>query len=125
MRFLLDTHTLLWWLGDPDRLSADARVAIRDGSNDVFVSAVSAWEIAIKKRVGRLEAPDDLETQIDKNRFMPLPIGFSHALAIEHLPGIHRDPFDRLLVVQARLETLTIVTRDDIIPKYGVSVLMA
>lgn len=125
MRFLLDTHTLLWWLGEPDVLSSEARDAIKDASNEIYVSAVSAWEIAIKKHLGKLEAPDDLEVQVGENRFTPLPVHFRHALAIERLPQIHRDPFDRMLVIQARLEVLTIISRDDIIPRYEVPVLRA
>lgn len=125
MRFLLDTHTLLWWLSDPDVLSPEAREAIRNASNEICVSAASAWEIAIKKRIGKLQAPDDLETQIQENRFTPLPIDVRHALAVERLPPIHRDPFDRMLIMQARLEVLTLISRDDVIPQYEISVLRA
>ena len=125
MRFLLDTHILLWWLADSDRLSAEARDAIIDASNDVYVSAASAWEIAIKKRLGKLQAPDDLKVQIDEHRFMHLPIDIRHGLAIERLPPIHRDPFNRMLVIQAQLEDLTLITRDDIVPQYRVAVLKA
>lgn len=125
MRFLLDTHALLWWLADPDRLSAESRDAIMKSSNDIYVSAASAWEIAIKKRIGKLQAPDDLEVQIDENRFTPLPVEIRHGLAVERLPPIHRDPFDRMLVIQAQLEDLTVITRDEIIPEYGISVFKA
>lgn len=125
MRFLLDTHTLLWWLGDPDALSGEALSAIREASNEILVSAASAWEIAIKKRLGKLEAPDDLAFQIEQNRFTALPITIRHALAIESLPPLHRDPFDRMLVIQARLESLTIISRDEIIRRYEVPVLKA
>lgn len=125
MRFLLDTHTLLWWLSDPNVLSSEAREAVRNASNEIYVSAASAWEIAIKKRIGKLQAPDDLETQIQENRFTPLPIDVRHALAVERLPPIHRDPFDRMLIMQARLEVLTLISRDDVIPQYEISVLRA
>lgn len=125
MRLLLDTHSLLWWLAEPETLSAEARDAITKASNEVYVSAASAWEIAIKKRLGKLEAPDDLENQIRDNNFSPLPISVRHGLAVERLPPIHRDPFDRMLVVQTQLEGLTIISRDDMIPRYEVSVLEA
>lgn len=125
MRLLLDTHSLLWWLAQPELLSTEAREAISDPSNEVCVSAASAWEIAIKKVLGKLDAPDDLEFQIPENRFTPLPIDVKHGLAIGALPPTHRDPFDRMLVVQARLEGLLLVTRDEIIPSYDVPVLLA
>lgn len=125
MRLLLDTHALLWWLAEPEMLSAEARDAISNSSNDVYVSAASAWEIAIKKRLGKLEAPDDLEIQIYESRFTSFPIDLQHGLAVEHLPPIHRDPFDRMLIAQARLEQLTLVSRDEMIPRYDVSVLTA
>jgi PIN domain nuclease of toxin-antitoxin system len=125
MRLLLDTHALLWWLSELEMLTEEARQAISDDANDIYVSAVSAWEIAIKKRLGKLVAPNDLEFQIEKNRFTPLPIDIRHGLAVEELPPIHRDPFDRFLVVQARLESMTLVTRDELIPLYGLPVLRA
>lgn len=125
MRLLLDTHTLLWWLAEPETLSTEARDAIANSANDVYVSAASAWEIAIKKRLGKLEAPDDLDNQVVENRFTALPIDLRHGLAVAHLPPIHRDPFDRMLIVQARLEQLTLVSRDEMIPRYDLSVLTA
>lgn len=125
MRLLLDTHSLLWWLAEPGTLSTEARNAIMESSSEVYVSAASAWEIAIKKRLGKLEAPDDLEIQIHENRFTPLPIDVRHALAVESLPPIHRDPFDRMLIIQSRLEVLTLVSRNDVISRYEISVLRA
>ena len=124
MNLLLDTHVLLWWLDDPELLSADARRAIATGTNGVYVSAAAAWEIAIKKTLGRLEAPDDLERVMAEERFLPLAIGVAHALAVSSLPPIHQDPFDRIQVAQAQLENLTLVTRDAIIPRYDVPVLV-
>lgn len=125
MRLLLDTHTLLWWLADDPRLADPARSEIADPANDVLVSAASAWEIAIKAALGKLSLPDDLEEQLAGNSFSPLPILVRHALAVRDLPDHHRDPFDRLLVAQARIEDLTIVTADACIPRYDVSVLPA
>jgi PIN domain nuclease of toxin-antitoxin system len=120
VRFLLDTHALLWALADDPILDPDAREAIIDGRNMVFVSAASAWEITVKKRLGKLEAPDDLDHQLARHRFTPLDITVRHALLVEHLPELHRDPFDRVLIAQARAESLTILTRDEHIPRYDV-----
>ena len=122
---LLDTHVLLWWLDDPASLAAPARRLIAEPRNRVFVSAAVAWEITIKRRLGKLEAPDDLETVLEEERFQHLPITVRHALAVAELPAIHGDPFDRIQIAQARLEGLTIVTRDATIPSYDVACLRA
>jgi PIN domain nuclease of toxin-antitoxin system len=95
--------------------------AISDAEADVFVSAASAWEIAIKKQLGKLDAPDDLPEQLARHRFAALPVTIEHALAVGELPLHHRDPFDRMLVAQARLGNLTIVTDDPRIRGYGVA----
>lgn len=120
MSFLVDTHVLLWWFDDPAKLSDEARSVIANGKNTVFVSAVNAWEIAIKKALGKLEAPDNLEEVIADSRFSSLPITIAHALAISQLPFHHNDPFDRLLVAQATVEGLTLITRDDVLKMYGI-----
>jgi PIN domain nuclease of toxin-antitoxin system len=120
MMLLLDTHVLLWWLENPGQLSRQAKKAIQDGSNRVYVSAAVAWEIAIKKSLGKLEAPDDLEEMIDANRFTPLPVTIAHALGVVSLPNHHRDPFDRIMIAQALHEGLRLVTRDQEIAKYAV-----
>jgi PIN domain nuclease of toxin-antitoxin system len=125
VRLLLDTHALLWALGLPDELRLEARRAIEDARNDVFVSAASAWEIAIKRALGRLEAPDDLGDAIEAVGFAELPITIGHALAVERLVRHHRDPFDRMLIAQALVEGLTIVTRDARFEPYGVPILLA
>lgn len=125
MNLLLDTHALLWWLADDPSLARRARQAIANGGNTVFLSAVVVWEIRIKQSLGKLEVPDRLREVLDRERFLHLPVTVEHAHAIAALPSIHRDPFDRLLVAQARLERLTIVTRDQHIPRYGVAVLEA
>lgn len=125
MRLLLDTHTLLWTLGEPARLASQARDAIEDERNEVFVSAVSAWEIAIKRALGKLVAPDDLEAKILSQGFSPLHITFHHADLAGALPRHHADPFDRMLVAQAEAEGLTLVTRDARMPVYGVRTLAA
>jgi PIN domain nuclease of toxin-antitoxin system len=125
MTLLLDTHVLLWWLDDPGHLSRPARRAIQDGTNPVYVSAAVAWEIAIKKALGKLDAPDDLEAVIDANRFLPLPITIAHALAVQSLPNHHRDPFDRMLIAQALHEGFRLVSRDSEIAKYAVPQIIA
>ncbi len=123
MTLLLDTHVLLWWLENHKALTPKARAAIQDGRNQVFVSAVSAWEISIKRALGKLIAPDDLDAALDANRFLPLPITFPHARLAGELPRHHEDPFDRMLVAQAQAETLTIVTHDAHLTAYGVPIL--
>jgi PIN domain nuclease of toxin-antitoxin system len=125
MTLLLDTHALLWWLDDPGLLSGAAREAIGDGRNAVFVSAVVAWEIAIKKGLGKLDVPDDLEAALAANRFLPLPITISHALAVLALPHHHRDPFDRLLLAQALHEGFHLVSRDNVFTSYHVPLIVA
>lgn len=125
MNLLLDTHTLIWALADPQELSTVAREAIIDGNNLVYVSAVSVWEISIKKALGKLEAPDTLLEEIDRLRFTPLEIALAHADRAGKLPPIHLDPFDRMLVAQAQSEQLTLVTRDADIQKYAVHWLAA
>jgi PIN domain nuclease of toxin-antitoxin system len=122
---LLDTHVLLWWLADDPRLGRATRDLVADPDHLVVVSAATAWEIAIKKALGRLEAPDELAVVLEENDFDPLPISVHHALAAGALPRHHDDPFDRMLVAQARLESLHLVTADARLGAYGVSLLAA
>ena len=124
MRLLLDTHALLWWLAD-EGLNAEAREAIADPANLVAVSAASAWEISIKKALGKLAAPDDLEQQVEEGGFVALPISLAHAVAAGRLPRHHDDPFDRMLIAQAIAEGLTIVTRGKRFDAYGAALLTA
>jgi PIN domain nuclease of toxin-antitoxin system len=121
---LLDTHALLWWLAD-EELAPDVRDEIADPANSVAVSAASAWEISIKRALGKLAAPDDLREQIRASDFAPLPIEITHALAAGQLPKHHEDPFDRMLIAQAQIEKLTIVTRDRRFREYDVAVMSA
>ena len=123
MHLLLDTHTLIWWLAKNPTLSIAAKEVIADPDNLVFVSAASAWEIAIKKSLGKLQAPDDLKKQMERQRFRELTIDIDSALAIEHLPNHHKDPFDRILIAQAMQEKLTIVSRDRIFKSYDVAII--
>ncbi len=119
-RLLLDTHALLWWLADDPRLGHSARVLIADGRNEVWVSAASAWEISIKKALGKLDAPDDLQRIVDEEGFEQLAITFFDGEAAGRLQPLHRDPFDRMLVAQAMSGGFEVVTRDQIIAQYGI-----
>ena len=122
MRLLLDTNVLLWWLSDDRKLGKEAREIITNPNNDVLVSAASVWEVAIKAALGRIEIElDDLEEAIVRSGFQPLPIGLRHAAAVGRLPAVHRDPFDRMLVAQAGVEELRIVSHDRVFERYGLS----
>jgi PIN domain nuclease of toxin-antitoxin system len=125
VRLLLDTHALVWALVDKARLAPGARDAIEDARNDVAVSAASAWEIETKRLRTGWDVPDDLAGALDDSEFQPLAITIEHAIAAVRLPRHHDDPFDRLLVAQAQIEGLTIVTRDSKIAQYQVAVLPA
>ncbi len=124
MRLLLDTHVLLWWLADDPSLPRIMRNAIADPSVEALVSAVTAWEIAIKRALGRLDFPvDELDLILKDNGFKPLPITTAHAVAAGALPRHHADPFDRMLVAQAACESLTLASVDPMVARYGVTVL--
>ena len=129
MKLLLDTHALLWWLGGSGKLGARAHALIADPEATVWVSAATAWEIAVKAGLGRLDLGEPPETclprELERSRFRHLPITLTHALAVRTLPRRHGDPFDRLLIAQAMLEELTIVTTDAAIAGYDVAKLDA
>lgn len=124
MQGLLDTHTLLWWLTDDPALSNIARLLIADPGNLVLVSAVSAWEIAIKVRLGKLPTAADLVTDftghIQREGFHLLPISAEHAIRAGLLPGSHKDPFDRMLIAQAQEENIAIVSNEILFDNYGI-----
>ena len=124
-RYLLDTHVLLWWLEDPAGLTPNARAAIGSAGSELHVSAAAVWELSIKKSLGRLRTPEGLPAVLIENSIAVLSVNLEHALAVADLPHIHGDPFDRIQVVQARLENLTFITRDRQLEKYGVPVLRA
>ena len=124
-RFLLDTHVVIWWLASDQRLGTSARDAIEDGEAIVYISAVTAFEMSTKKRLGKLDVPDDLTEQMAANSILELPVTITHGLEAGGLPLHHKDPFDRLLVAQARCEDLTIVTSNKIIGSYDVLTLPA
>lgn len=123
MRLLLDTHVVLWWRQDSRRLGGAARGAIARAAV-VYVSAASAWEVAIKSMIGRLRLDDPFETHVQEAGFEPLPIVFAHAAEVTRLPPHHADPFDRMLIAQARVEHLVLVTHDRNMEPYDVQTLL-
>ena len=127
MRYLLDTHTFLWWVTDDRRLSPRARALIRDPENEVLFSAASAWEIAIEAQLGRIVLRGDprevIPRQVAANGFAQLAIETPHALEVAALPLLHPDPFDRLLVAQALLEELPLLSVDPAVAQYNVLVI--
>ncbi len=121
MRLMLDTHLLLWAAGAPRRLSAEARALFDVPGSELFFSAASFWEIAIKRRLGRDDFHVDarlLRRGLFDNGYNELPVNSEHALAVESLPPIHRDPFDRMLVAQATIEGITLLTADSLVAQY-------
>jgi len=124
MNLLLDTHVLLWWLDDHPSLSKLCRSAMADGNNLVFVSAAVIWEIRIKQASGKLKIPSVFRQIVDQQPFNWLSITVEHAHALESLPAHHRDPFDRMLVAQARVEGFTVVTHDAVFRKYKIPVML-
>ncbi|MFV1979942.1 MAG: type II toxin-antitoxin system VapC family toxin [Rhodothermia bacterium] len=123
MEILLDTHMLLWWLADDQRLSEKARARITDPANILTVSAATAWEIAIKQALGKLRIEGDLDQEVQDQGFRRLPVTFAHTAEVLTLPPIHRDPFDRMLVAQARVENLQLLTSDPQILRYPANVI--
>ena len=122
MRLILDTHAALWWLSGGSGFGATAEAELTDSSNQVLLSAAVVWEVAIKRSLGTLEAPDDLASTLLAGGAEPLPIGLEHAAAVERLPLHHRDPFDRLLVAQAIVERAALVSHDVAFSLYDVRV---
>ncbi len=121
VRLLLDTHAVLWWLAEV-KLSDEVRQEINDPDTAVFVSAASGWEVAIKANLGKLDPPEPLVLAVKEEGFEPLPISLEHGERAGSLPLHHRDPFDRLLIAQAQLESLTLVSRDRAFDAYDVAV---
>ena len=118
MRILIDTHVLLWCLEDSPKLTAAARRLIEDPDNEIYVSKATAWEIEIKRMLGKLTIADDFMERIEEG-FSWLSIELRHIKELRTLPPIHRDPFDRMLVAQAKCESMTLLSHDDILPQYG------
>lgn len=125
MNILLDTHVLLWWLDDNPVLSDKARILISDGSNLIFVSAAVIWEIRIKQSLGKLDIPPNFRRVLEQQPFELLAITVEHAHAVGGLPAIHRDPFDRILIAQAKTEGFTILTRDSLFREYKIPLIQA
>ena len=123
MKLLLDTHIILWWLTQDRKLSQTELTIITDPDNLIFVSAATAWEIAVKKMIGKLSAPDDLSAALAANDFLKLPISIEHTQKLYQLPLHHHDPFVRMLIVQAMSEDLTLMTRDAKIALYGIKII--
>ena len=125
MTYLLDTHTLLWWLFDDERLSKRARALIADPDHEIMVSSASAWEIATKYRLGRLDSArvlaQDMPGWIERAGFSELPITIAHAQKAGSFPLSHRDPFDRMLAAQGVLHPCPIIGRDEALDQFGVS----
>ena len=119
MKLILDTHLLLWWLDDSSLLPEDARALISAPENDILVSAVSLWEIWLKQSLGKLRLPADFEDRLKKEAFEDLPLTGTHTRLIASLPWHHRDPFDRMLVAQAQIEGVTLLTADAKLAAYG------
>jgi PIN domain nuclease of toxin-antitoxin system len=117
-RFLLDTHVLLWWLADNTLLGERCKELISDPRNQVFISAATTWEISIKTALGKLTAPEDMDTVVEDEGFDKLPISLYHGQLAGNLPPLHRDPFDRMLIAQAQAEGLILMTADERISPY-------
>jgi PIN domain nuclease of toxin-antitoxin system len=123
VKLLLDTHAALWFLSADERLGEQARQHLLDDSNPVLISAAVAWEIAIKRSLGKLVVPENALRALLEAGARPLPVSIEHAEEVERLPLHHRDPFDRMLVAQARTEGAALVTRDSALQAYGVSLI--
>jgi PIN domain nuclease of toxin-antitoxin system len=125
MRVLLDTHALLWWLAGDVLLSPRAQLAIADPMNEVFVSAVSAWEVATKHRIGKLPLAGplavDFGREVAAQGFLALAITLEHGAAAGALEGAHRDPFDRMLIAQARSERMALISNEILFDEYGIT----
>ncbi len=124
-RVLLDTHVLLWWLSDDTCLSENAKKIISNPANEIYISAATVWEISIKRALGKLVAPLDLDKIVEEEGFIPLPISLFHGEQAGLLPDFHKDPFDRMLIAQSQSEGLEIISSDKQIEKYSVRVIKA
>lgn len=123
MKLLLDTHAALWFLSDDERMGENAKQHLTDDDNRILLSAAVVWEIAIKRALGKLVVPEEYQTLLLGAGVQALPITIDHAAAVERLPPHHRDPFDRMLVAQALGEGAAIVSRDEILRRYGVTLI--
>lgn len=124
MRYLLDTHIFIWWM-ENKRLSNKLMNLLNDPENEVYLSVVNVWEIVIKNAKGKIKPPKDIKGGIQNSGFLVLSIEVSHALEVEKLPDYHNDPFDRILIAQAKVEKLTLITSDEKIWRYNLSLVKA
>lgn len=124
MNYLLDTHIILWWLSEPSKIATKARKIISDKNQSVSVSSVSFWEMAIKQGIGRLRMPDNIITTLTHEGFSLLSLTPEEALTVAYLPKHHNDPFDRMLISQAKLNNMTIISRDEQFQHYPVQLLI-
>lgn len=125
MRYLLDTHIILWWLSEPDKISKKIKHVIDDRHNKIFLSSVSFWEMAIKQSLGRLTIPKNVLEVLASEGFEMLPLTPEEGLSVSDLPFIHNDPFDRMLIIQAKMNNLVFITQDSKISEYPVVTLHA
>lgn len=125
MQYLLDTHVILWWFTTPEKMNTKVQEIIRDKSNNIFLSSASFWEMAIKKSLGRLTLPHNLIEAVAAESFKILPIMPEEGLGVADLPMLHSDPFDRLLIIQAKLHDLIIITKDSKMAEYPVVIIEA
>jgi PIN domain nuclease of toxin-antitoxin system len=124
LRLLLDTHVFLWWRADAPELPARARETVLDIANEIYVSTAVGWEIVIKRALGTLEFDGSVHAAVSEEGFIPLPVQLAHVDGVAQLPQHHRDPFDRMLIAQARAESMVLVTYDPIVRTYdGISFL--
>jgi PIN domain nuclease of toxin-antitoxin system len=123
MRILLDSHTALWWMENPARLKEEARKAISDPTNQIYLSSVSVWELGLKRSKGKLKLPDNFTDLLKADGVDEIPFTHAHANRAVALPAIHGDPFDRALIAQCQLESLHFATRDQFAPVYQVAIL--
>ena len=125
MKYLLDTHSFLWFVLDDKRISTKAKSIIKDRQNEIFFSAASAWEMAIKIKLNRIKIKGELESfiseQLVTNSFIPLSITISHSLYTERLPQFHKDPFDRMIIAQSIVENLQLISKDKDVKKYKIA----
>ena len=124
-RILLDTHALIWWLDGDNKLGLNAIEQISNPENDIYVSAATVWEMSIKQQMGKLVAPEDIESKVEQAGFSPLPITLFHGQQAGKLPLHHKDPFDRMLIAQAQAEGLQILTKDEHFTVYGIRLIDA
>ena len=125
MKYLLDTHVVLWWLEDPKKINIKARKIISDKKNEVYISSISFWEMAIKKGLNRLKLPANILEILNAENFKFLGLLPEEALSVADLPMIHNDPFDRILIMQTKLNDMILITRDEQLSKYPVVTILA